>query len=88
MRPAWDGQGSVPTSVTKWADQAVQFTRALGIDHAIYLGWSMGGAVAQIIAINYPESVDKLVLLATGPSENPDLFPELGIWYQGKKTCL
>src|SRR5271154_6907387 len=25
--------GSVPTSVTKWADQAVQFTRALGIDH-------------------------------------------------------
>src|ERR1700733_11234463 len=32
--------GIVPTSVTKWADQAVQFTRALGIDHAIYLGWS------------------------------------------------
>jgi pimeloyl-ACP methyl ester carboxylesterase len=67
--------GIVPTSVTKWADQAVQFTRALGIDHAIYLGWSMGGAVAQIIAINYPEGVDKLVLLATGPSENPDFVP-------------
>ena len=67
--------GIVPTSVTKWADQAVQFTRALGIDHAIYLGWSMGGAVAQIIAINYPESVDKLILLATGPSENPDFVP-------------
>src|SRR5271156_4257287 len=53
--------GTVPTSVTKWADQAVQFSRALGIDRAIYLGWSMGGAVAQIIAINYPESVEKLI---------------------------
>ena len=67
--------GSVPTSVTKWADQAVQFTHMLGIDHATFLGWSMGGAVAQIIAVTHPEVVDKLVLLATGPSENPDFVP-------------
>jgi pimeloyl-ACP methyl ester carboxylesterase len=61
--------------VTKWADQAFQFTRALGIDHATFLGWSMGGAVAQIIGINHPDIVDKLVLLATGPSGNPDFVP-------------
>ena len=67
--------GVVSTSVTKWADQAVQFTHALGIEHAMYLGWSMGGAAAQIIAINHPESVDKLLLLATGPSGNPDFAP-------------
>ena len=67
--------GSVPISVTKWADQAVLFAHALGIDHAIYLGWSMGGAVAQIIAINYPNNVDKLALLGTGPSGNPDFVP-------------
>ena len=67
--------GVVSTSVTKWADQAVQFTHALGIEHATYLGWSMGGAAAQIIAINHPESVDKLLLLATGPSGNPDFAP-------------
>jgi pimeloyl-ACP methyl ester carboxylesterase len=67
--------GSVSTSVTEWADLAVQFTRALGIEHATYLGWSMGGAVAQIIAINHPEYVDKLALLATGPSGNPDFVP-------------
>jgi len=67
--------GVVPTSVTKWADQAVQFTHALGIGHAIFLGWSMGGAVAQIIAVNHPDVVDKLVLLATGPSGNPDFAP-------------
>ncbi|MDB5141853.1 MAG: hypothetical protein JWQ66_566 [Mucilaginibacter sp.] len=67
--------GVVPTSVTKWADQALLFAHALGINHATYLGWSMGGAVAQIIAINHPEDVDKLVLLATGPSGNPDFAP-------------
>jgi pimeloyl-ACP methyl ester carboxylesterase len=67
--------GIVPISVTKWAEQAVQFTRALGIDHAIFLGWSMGGAVAQVIAINHPDIVAKLVLLATGLSGNPDFVP-------------
>jgi len=67
--------GIVQTSVTRWADQAVQFTRALGIDHAIFLGWSMGGAVAQIIGINHRDIVDKLVLLATGPSGNADFVP-------------
>jgi pimeloyl-ACP methyl ester carboxylesterase len=73
--------GIVPKSVTAWADQAVRFSRALGIDRATYLGWSMGGAVAQVIAINHPESIDKLVLLATGPAGNPDLVsgdPEFG----------
>src|SRR5580700_10795514 len=35
--------GVVSTSVTKWADQAIRFTRALGIDRAAYLAWSMGG---------------------------------------------
>jgi pimeloyl-ACP methyl ester carboxylesterase len=67
--------GNVPLSITKWADQAIQFTHALGISHAVFLGWSMGGAVAQVIAINHPEYVDKLVLLATGPSGNPDFVP-------------
>jgi pimeloyl-ACP methyl ester carboxylesterase len=41
----------------------------------MYLGWSMGGAAAQIIAINHPDSVDKLLLLATGPPGNPDFDP-------------
>jgi pimeloyl-ACP methyl ester carboxylesterase len=67
--------GIVQTSVTTWADQAVKFTRALGIDHSMFLGWSMGGAVAQIVAVNHPTIVDKLVLLATGPSGNSEFVP-------------
>jgi pimeloyl-ACP methyl ester carboxylesterase len=67
--------GTVPTSVTKWAEQASHFVQALGIKRASFVGWSMGGAVAQVLAINYPEVVDKLVLLATGPAGNPDFVP-------------
>jgi pimeloyl-ACP methyl ester carboxylesterase len=81
--------GITPTSATKWADQAVQFTRALEIEHAMFLGWSMGGAVAQIIAVNHPAVVDKLVLLATGPSGNPNFVSgNPGIWHKSKKASL
>jgi len=73
--------GSVSTSVTKWADQAATFARALGIGRAVYLSWSMGGAVAQILGIRHADEVERLVMLATGPSQNPDSAagdPEFG----------
>lgn len=73
--------GSVPTSITKMADQAVNFSKALGIDQAVVLGWSMGGAIAQVLTINHPSFVTKLILLATGPSGNPESVagsPEFG----------
>jgi pimeloyl-ACP methyl ester carboxylesterase len=38
---------------------------ALGIDHAILLGASMGGAAAIDAALAYPEMVDALVLMAS-----------------------
>lgn len=74
--------GTVPTSITEMAEQAVTFTTALGIKKATYLGWSMGGAIAQAVAVNHKDKVDKLVLLATGPSSNPEFLagnPEFGI---------
>jgi pimeloyl-ACP methyl ester carboxylesterase len=37
----------------------------LSIDKTHVLGWSMGGYVAQMFAVNYPEKVSKLVLYAT-----------------------
>ncbi len=39
---------------------------ALGIDHAILLGASMGGATALDAALTYPQMVDALVLAASG----------------------
>ncbi|MBW2190820.1 MAG: alpha/beta fold hydrolase [Deltaproteobacteria bacterium] len=42
---------------------------ALGVDRAIVVGNSQGGAIAITMALNYPTLVDKLVLMAPGGLE-------------------
>jgi pimeloyl-ACP methyl ester carboxylesterase len=55
----------------------------LGIEKAHILGVSMGGMIAQEIAINYPERVDKLVLCCTFAYEpeghTPEYYKGLGV---------
>lgn len=52
----------------------------LGIDKASVLGVSMGGMIAQHFAADYPELVEKLVLVVTCARENPILLESLGEW--------
>jgi 3-oxoadipate enol-lactonase len=59
------------TSIIAAADQIVELMDALGIDTAIVAGISMGGAVAQEMAIRHPGRVAGLVLLATMPKGAP-----------------
>jgi 3-oxoadipate enol-lactonase len=47
------------------ADDAVGALDAVGIDRAIVVGYSMGGAVAQLLARRHPDRVAGLVLCAT-----------------------
>ena len=51
----------------------------LGIDNANLLGMSLGGMVAQEVAINHPKRVWKLVLVctSTGEGEISDVHPEM-----------
>lgn len=51
----------------------------LGVDKAHILGVSMGGMIAQEVAIDYPERVRKLILVSTTPGrdETGRHFPEL-----------
>lgn len=51
------------------ADQAAALS-ALGIDRVSVLGVSQGGMIAQYLAIDYPELVDRLVLAVTAPRIN------------------
>ena len=49
-------------------------------ERASVMGWSMGGFIAQALALNYPARVDKLVLLSTdsrgieGDLASPDVL--------------
>ena len=54
-----------PYSMKEMADDAIGLMDYLKIDRAIVLGYSMGGAIAQEIAINYPQRITKLVLCNT-----------------------
>ena len=46
---------------------AIAFSRALGLNKADVLGFSIGGMVAQEIALQAPDLVRKLILVGTGP---------------------
>ena len=59
--PASDG----PVSVEGMARDGLGLLRALGVDRAHVLGWSMGSMIAQEMALAEPERVGRLVLYGT-----------------------
>jgi len=66
-------------TVKTMADDTVGLMEHLGIDKAHILGVSMGGMIAQEVAINHPERVRKLILVSTtaGRDEKGGHSPEL-----------
>jgi pimeloyl-ACP methyl ester carboxylesterase len=54
-----------PYSTRIMADDTVKLMDLLGIEKAHIMGLSMGGMIAQELAINYPQRVMKLVLAST-----------------------
>lgn len=56
-----------PYSIELFAADAVGLLNELGIDRASIVGASLGGLVAQELALNYQDRVKKLVLVCTAP---------------------
>jgi len=54
-----------PYTIKMMADDVIGLMDHLGIEKAHILGGSMGGMIAQELAINHPERVNKLVLACT-----------------------
>jgi 3-oxoadipate enol-lactonase len=52
-------------STEMMADDTVALLKFLNVDSAHILGFSLGGMIAQIIALKYPEAVKSLLLNAT-----------------------
>jgi len=59
--------GAVPDSVEEMGRDAILFIRAMGFQKVDLLGFSLGGGVAQMVALQAPELVRRIVLAGTGP---------------------
>ena len=59
--------GSVPTTIEEMGRDAIAFIRALGFKQVDLLGFSLGGGVAQMVALQAPDLVRRVILAGTGP---------------------
>ena len=59
--------GSVPDTIEEMGRDAIAFIRALGYQQVDLLGFSLGGGVAQMVALQAPGLVRRMVLAGTGP---------------------
>ena len=53
-------------SVNEYAKAVCDWLTEIGVGRAVFVGHSMGGAIAQTIALEYKDSVRGVVLVATG----------------------
>jgi pimeloyl-ACP methyl ester carboxylesterase len=80
--------GAAPETVGGMARDAASLIDALGLEQIDLFGFSMGGYVAQQIAVDRPELVRRIVLVGTGPRGgegmeqlDPDVAPLFGTVY-------
>lgn len=64
--------GKVPNTFAGWAENVTALVQALNISQIDLLGFSMGGCVAQMVALNAPGLVRKLILAGTRASISPN----------------
>ncbi|MGV9355400.1 alpha/beta fold hydrolase [Streptomyces misionensis] len=65
--------GTPATTVAVMAQQMIAFTAALGLESIDLLGFSLGGFVAQDMALVRPRLIRRLVLAGTGPKGAPGM---------------
>src|SRR4026209_2608666 len=60
--------------IDQLADDAARVIEMLDVERSSVLGWSMGGFIAQRLALEHPDRINRLVLLSTNPGgANADL---------------
>jgi pimeloyl-ACP methyl ester carboxylesterase len=77
--------GAVPTTIAGMAAHALAFLDGLGLAQVDILGFSLGGMVAQQVALERPALVRRLVLAGTAPRGGEDIMhlekPELAVHF-------
>lgn len=73
-----DRGAHVEYSAGNWVSLLAEFLRRQGIGRAVVLGHSLGGGVAQRLAIEEPELVERLVLVGSVSAAAPPRLPPRG----------
>ena len=73
--------GKVPGTIEDAADHAYEFIAALGFDKIDIFSFSMGGMIAQDLAVKHPDLIRRLVLTGTGPRGGKDIDKVVGVTY-------
>jgi pimeloyl-ACP methyl ester carboxylesterase len=68
-----------PLTIDAMANQTSALIGALGLGRTDVLGWSMGGMIAQALAVLHPNQVRRLVLCATFPGVGTVIPPQANI---------
>jgi pimeloyl-ACP methyl ester carboxylesterase len=72
--------GATAANVSESAVDCIGFLRALGLTTVDFLGFSLGGMVAQQIASSHPEMFRRMILCGTGPRGGEKMtFTELSV---------
>src|SRR5271169_5043519 len=66
--------GKVPETVQGMAEHALAFLDALRLERVDLLGFSLGGMVAQEIALARPSLVHKMLLVGTAPEGGEEIM--------------
>ena len=66
--------------ISDMVEEIAYCIKKLNIDKVDVVGVSQGGMIAQLLAINYPDIVDKLVLVATTSRNNPTTNKVIDRW--------
>jgi pimeloyl-ACP methyl ester carboxylesterase len=59
--------GKTPYTVVEMTRDCVAFCRTLGLKAIHVVGFSLGGMIAQELALEHPQLVQRLILMGTGP---------------------
>ncbi|MDQ0672629.1 pimeloyl-ACP methyl ester carboxylesterase [Pseudarthrobacter siccitolerans] len=73
--------GNVPHSIEAMADDAYTFINALGFGKIDIFAFTLGGMIAQDLALKHPNLLRKLVLTGTGPRGGKDIDRVVGTTY-------
>jgi pimeloyl-ACP methyl ester carboxylesterase len=73
--------GAVPDTIEAMAEDAVTFIKALGFDKVDIFSFSLGGMIAQALAVRHPQLVRKLILTGTGPAGGAGIDKVAGTTY-------